>query len=74
MPLPGSVVAVHAVEGAEIVRGDVVLVMESMKMELQITAPRDGTVAALHVATGDQVALHTLLASIAPRRSEVVAA
>ena len=35
-------------------------------MELQITAPRDGTVAALHVAAGDQVALDTLLASIAP--------
>jgi biotin carboxyl carrier protein len=41
-------------------------VMESMKMELQITAPSTGTVAALHVAAGDQVALDTVLATIAP--------
>jgi acetyl-CoA/propionyl-CoA carboxylase, biotin carboxylase, biotin carboxyl carrier protein len=65
-PMPGSIVAVYVGEGAEVERGDVVLVMESMKMELQITAPRAGTVAALHVAAGDQVALDALLASIAP--------
>jgi acetyl-CoA/propionyl-CoA carboxylase biotin carboxyl carrier protein len=64
-PMPGSIVAIHVHEGAEVERGDVVLVMESMKMELQITAPRAGTIAELHVAAGDQVALDTLLASIA---------
>ena len=64
-PMPGSVVAVHAREGAEVARGDVLLVMESMKMELQITAPRDGTVAAVHVAAGDQVALDAVLAEVA---------
>ena len=65
-PMPGSVIAVHTSEGAEVAHGDVLLVMESMKMELQITAPRDGTVAALHVAAGDQVALDTVLASMVP--------
>jgi acetyl-CoA/propionyl-CoA carboxylase biotin carboxyl carrier protein len=63
-PMPGQVVAVHAQEGARVARGDVLVVMESMKMELQITAPRAGTVAALHVAAGDQVALDTLLATV----------
>jgi acetyl-CoA/propionyl-CoA carboxylase, biotin carboxylase, biotin carboxyl carrier protein len=63
-PMPGQVIAVHAQEGAAVERGEVVLVMESMKMELQITAPRAGTVAALHVAPGDQVALDTLLARV----------
>jgi acetyl-CoA/propionyl-CoA carboxylase biotin carboxyl carrier protein len=65
-PMPGSVVAVHAAEGAFVARGDVVLVMESMKMELQITAPRDGTIVAVRVGAGDQVALGTVLASLAP--------
>ena len=65
-PMPGSVVAVHAGEGAQVARGDVLLVLESMKMELQITAPHDGRVAAVHVATGDQVALDSLLASMEP--------
>jgi acetyl-CoA/propionyl-CoA carboxylase, biotin carboxylase, biotin carboxyl carrier protein len=65
-PMPGSVVTVHAAEGTLVARGDVVLVMESMKMELQITAPRDGTIVALRVGPGDQVALGTVLASVAP--------
>ena len=73
-PMPGSIVAVNTCEGAVVARGDVLLVMESMKMELQITAPADGTVAALHVAEGDQVALDTLLASVAPAHLEGVAA
>jgi acetyl-CoA/propionyl-CoA carboxylase biotin carboxyl carrier protein len=64
-PMPGSVVAVHAAEGALVARGDVVLVMESMKMELQITAPLDGTVVEVCVGAGDQVALGATLASIA---------
>jgi acetyl-CoA/propionyl-CoA carboxylase biotin carboxyl carrier protein len=65
-PMPGSVISVHTSEGAEVAHGEVLLVMESMKMELQITAPRDGTVATLHVAAGDQVALDTVLASMMP--------
>ena len=65
-PMPGSIVAVHAVEGDDVERGEVVLVMESMKMELQITAPRAGRIAALRVAAGDQVTLDALLATIAP--------
>ena len=65
-PMPGSVVAVHAAEGTLVARGDVVLVIESMKMELEITAPLDGTIVALRVGAGDQVALGTVLASVAP--------
>jgi acetyl-CoA/propionyl-CoA carboxylase biotin carboxyl carrier protein len=63
-PMPGQVIAVHAQEGAAVERGEVVLVMESMKMELQITAPRAGKVVALRVGVGDQVALDTLLARV----------
>jgi len=66
-PMPGAIVDVRAREGAVVARGEVVLVMESMKMELQITAPRDGTLASLRVAAGDQVALDALLATLAER-------
>ena len=65
-PMPGSVVAVHAAEGAQVARGEVLMVIESMKMELQITAPYDGAIAAMHVAPGDQVALDAVIASMAP--------
>ena len=69
-PMPGSVVAVHAREGALVARGDLILVMESMKMELQITAPLDGTIVLLRVRAGDHVALGTVLASVAATSSE----
>ncbi|HEY1775421.1 MAG TPA: biotin carboxylase N-terminal domain-containing protein [Solirubrobacteraceae bacterium] len=73
-PMPGSVVAVHAVEGAAVTRGEVLMVIESMKMELQITAPYDGVLGALHVSAGDQVALDGVLASMAPAPLAEVAA
>ena len=71
-PMPGSVVAVHAREGAAVARGAVLVVIESMKMELQIVAPRDGTLVGLRVAAGDQVALNTVLASVVPADGEAV--
>ena len=70
--MPGSVVAVHAREGATVVRGSVLVVIESMKMELQIVAPRDGTLVGLRVAAGDQVALDTVLGSVVPADGEAV--
>jgi acetyl-CoA/propionyl-CoA carboxylase, biotin carboxylase, biotin carboxyl carrier protein len=73
-PMPGSVVAVYAAEGAHVARGEVLIVIESMKMELQITAPYDGALATLHVAPGDQVALDAVLASMAPAAVAEVAA
>jgi len=66
-PMPGAVVAVPLREGDEVARGDVLVVLESMKMELQITAPADGVLDALHVAAGDQVALGDVLAHVQPR-------
>ena len=65
--MPGVVVAVPLAQGATVARGDVLVVLESMKMELQITAPADGVLDALHVAAGDQVALGDVLAHVQPR-------
>jgi methylmalonyl-CoA carboxyltransferase small subunit len=54
-PLSGTVARVLVEEGQEIAEGDVVVVLEAMKMETEITAPRDGTVGAVLVKAGDAV-------------------
>ena len=54
-PLPGVVVAVAVTAGQAVSAGDVLMVIEAMKMEHTITAPYAGTVEALHFARGDRV-------------------
>jgi acetyl-CoA/propionyl-CoA carboxylase biotin carboxyl carrier protein len=53
-PMPGSVVAVHVADGAEVSAGAPLVSIEAMKMEHQVLAPHDGVVRLL-VAVGDQV-------------------
>jgi acetyl-CoA/propionyl-CoA carboxylase biotin carboxyl carrier protein len=54
-PMPGTVLLVHVENGDEVQEGDVLLVIESMKMELAITAPTAGTVEGLELQPGDRV-------------------
>ena len=55
-PMPGTVVSVKLHEGDAVKAGDVVLVLEAMKMENEITAPLDGTISHLACAEGSTVA------------------
>jgi len=55
-PMPGKVVAFLAQKGEAVKRGQALAVMEAMKMEHTVNAPRDGVVAELLYAVGDQVA------------------
>ena len=55
-PLSGSVSRILVEEGDEITAGQVLCVLEAMKMETEITAPADGKVARILVAKGDAVA------------------
>jgi len=64
-PLSGTVARVLAEEGQEIAEGDVLIVLEAMKMETEITAPRSGTVSAVLVAAGDAVAGGQVLVELA---------
>ncbi|MBX3611543.1 MAG: ATP-grasp domain-containing protein [Hydrogenophaga sp.] len=64
-PFNGKLVAVHTQAGARVTKGDALLAIESMKIEHQIVAPRDGVVDALQVAAGQQVAPGQLLLSFA---------
>ncbi len=54
-PLPGVVVAVSVKPGQQVAAGDVLMIVEAMKMEHTITAPHAGTVKAIHCAPGDRV-------------------
>jgi acetyl-CoA/propionyl-CoA carboxylase, biotin carboxylase, biotin carboxyl carrier protein len=63
-PMPGQVLLVHAAAGDRVTAGDPLVVLESMKMELVLTAPVDGEVTELTVAVGDKVAVDQSLARV----------
>lgn len=63
-PMPGKILAIKANVGQAVKRGDVVMILEAMKMENEITAPEDGTVAGINVAVGDSVESGDTLASL----------
>ena len=54
-PMPATVVAINAAPGQSVSQGDTLIVLEAMKMELPIKAPRNGVIKAVHCATGDLV-------------------
>ena len=54
-PLPGVIISVDVKEGQAVKRGQKVAVIEAMKMENEILAECDGTIAAIHVKQGDSV-------------------
>ena len=63
-PMPGKILAVKAKEGDSVKAGDVLLVLEAMKMENDMVAPQDGVVASINVKVGDSVESGAKLASL----------
>jgi pyruvate carboxylase len=63
--MPGKVLQLAVEEGQAVAKGDTLLVLEAMKMETVVTAPRDATVGAVHVGVGDAVASGDLLVELA---------
>jgi 3-methylcrotonyl-CoA carboxylase alpha subunit len=54
--MPGRVAAVKVAAGQHVAKGEELVVIEAMKMENALRAPREGVVRAVHVAAGDMVA------------------
>ena len=62
--VPGKVFKVEASVGQSVKAGDSIVVLESMKMEIPVVAPQDGTVASINVAVGDTVENGDTLATL----------
>ena len=63
-PMPGKILSVKASVGKSVSKGDVIMVLEAMKMENEIVAPESGTVASINVNEGDSVEAGAVLASL----------
>lgn len=63
-PMPGKILGVKASAGQAVKRGQVLLILEAMKMENEIVAPQDGTVASVNCRKGDVVNVGDLLVSL----------
>ena len=66
-PMPGNVLNVMVKAGDKVAKGDVLLVLEAMKMENEIMAPHDGTILGVHVTKGESVDSGKLLVSMQKR-------
>src|SRR5512142_2128076 len=63
-PMPGLVVAIPVSEGQAVKRGQVLLMLESMKMQNELKSPRDGTVSRVRVKAGETVEQKQTLLSV----------
>ena len=64
-PMPGNIIDVKVQNGAAVKQGDVLLILEAMKMENEIVAPCNGTVASVNVTKGSSVETGAVLCVIA---------
>jgi biotin carboxyl carrier protein len=63
-PMPGMVVSIPVEEGQKIEKGDVLLILESMKMQNELKAPRAGTIGRIRVKPGEKVEQRQTLLSV----------
>ena len=52
-PMPGNILKINVTQGQKVNEGDVLIILEAMKMENEIPAPKDGTITDIHVHKGD---------------------
>jgi len=66
-PMPGQVRAVNVSEGDTVTKGQTLMVLEAMKMEMKIQAPMDGTIGKLFVKQGETVEREQMLIEVVDR-------
>ena len=64
-PMPGTILAVNVQNGSVVKKGDVLMILEAMKMENEIVSPVDGTVASVNTSKGSAVETGAVLCTIA---------
>lgn len=64
-PMPGNILKINVAQGQQVNEGDVIMILEAMKMENEIVATKSGTIAQIAVAKGAVVETGTVLAVIA---------
>jgi len=64
-PMPGTILKVNVKNGQKVKKGDILLVLEAMKMENEIMASTDGTISSVNVQTGASVETGAVLCTIA---------
>ena len=62
--MPGNILKINVAQGQKVNEGDVIMILEAMKMEIPVVAPEDGTVASIDVAVGDAVEAGKVLATL----------
>ena len=63
-PMPGKILSVKTSVGQAVKKGEVLMILEAMKMENEVVAPQDGTIASINVAEGDSVEAGVVLATL----------
>lgn len=63
-PMPGTILSIKASEGQNINKGEVIAILEAMKMENEIVAPEDGVIASINVAANQVVEAGEVLATL----------
>lgn len=63
-PMPGKILSLKASVGQKVKKGDVILILEAMKMENEVVATDDGTIASINVTAGQSVEAGDLLATL----------
>ena len=64
-PMPGTILKVNVSNGQAVKKGDVLMILEAMKMENEIMSPCDATVSSVNVANGASVETGTVLCTLA---------
>ncbi len=64
-PMPGAILQVKVTNGQAVKKGDVLFILEAMKMENEIAAPKDGTITSVSVSKGTAVDTGTVLCTLA---------